>query len=266
MPSGGSRSETAASSESDFNNNATNNEERSVASTDRRSPRYARDSYSDDDDFCSDDGRSGSSRSRSSSSSGGSRSECRQCARDKKRESAKSALEKVDALKGTEPTDLDSQETFYEDLMNEGLPVGLANGVASASQPPPQKRAKSSDSAAEDVSAIVRLALQQYQQQQQQQQQQLQLAPAPTPSAAAVEKKTKKASGTVVKPPAPIEHRASGQFALAPATFPPPAKTAREKKQQQRQLSRRLGNLGKQLQSALSEYQDLYKELNPPSQ
>ena len=138
MPSGGSRSETAASSESDFNNNATNNEERSVASTDRRSPRYARDSYSDDDDFCSDDGRSGSSRSRSSSSSGGSGSECRQCARDKKRESAKSALEKVDALKGTEPTDLDSQETFYEDLMNEGLPVGLANGVASASQPPPK--------------------------------------------------------------------------------------------------------------------------------
>ena len=170
----------------------------------------------------------------------------------------------MDALKGTEPTDLDSQETFYEDLMNEGLPVGLANGVASASQPPPQKRARSSDSAAEDVSAIVRLALQQYQQQQQQQQQQqLQLAPAPTPPAAAVEKKTKKAS---VKPPAPIEHRASGQFALAPATFPPPAKTAREKKQQQKQLSRRLGNLGKQLQSALSEYQDLYKELNPPSQ
>ena len=238
MPSGGSRSQKAASSESE-------GEESSRISTHDEGSDT---NYDDDDGYDYDSG---------SSSSGGSETECPTCEKERRKESkaSKRSLEKVDEVKGVDPGDL-APGTFLEDYMNEGQPQQAPASATGASQqqqqqqPTANKKAKAS-SDEDSVSAIVRLAVQQYQQQQQQQQQQ----PA--------EKKTKKPAASRL--PA-VGHKESGAFALAPAVFAPPAKTAREQKQQQRVLARRLGNLGKQLQSALSEYQDLSRELNPPGQ
>ena len=248
MPSGGSRSQKAASSESE-------GEESSRISTHDEGSDT---NYDDDDGYDYDSG--------GSSSSGGSETECPTCEKERRKESkaSKRSLEKVDEVKGVDPGDL-APGTFLEDYMNEGQPQQAPASATGASQqqqqqPTANKKAKAS-SDEDSVSAIVRLAVQQYQQQQlqqqlqQQQQQQQQQQPA--------EKKTKKPSASRL--PA-VGHKESGAFALAPAVFAPPAKTAREQKQQQRVLARRLGNLGKQLQSALSEYQDLSRELNPPGQ
>ena len=235
MPSGGSRSQKAASSESE-------GEESSRISTHDEGSDT---NYDDDDGYDYDSG--------GSSSSGGSETECPTCEKERRKESkaSKRPLEKVDEVKGVDPGDL-APGTFLEDYMNEGQPQQAPASATGASQqqqqPTANKKAKAS-SDEDSVSAIVRLAVQQYQQQQQQQQ------PA--------EKKTKKPAAARL--PA-VGHKESGAFALAPAVFAPPAKTAREQKQQQRVLARRLGNLGKQLQSALSEYHDLSRELNPPGQ
>ena len=249
MPSGGSRSQKAASSESE-------GEESSRISTHDEGSDT---NYDDDDGYDYDSG---------SSSSGGSETECPTCEKERRKESkaSKRPLEKVDEVKGVDPGDL-APGTFLEDYMNEGQPQQAPASATGASQqqqqqqqPTANKKAKAS-SDEDSVSAIVKLAVQQYQQQQlqqqlqQQQQQQQQQQPA--------EKKTKKPAAARL--PA-VGHKESGAFALAPAVFAPPAKTAREQKQQQRVLARRLGNLGKQLQSALSEYQDLSRELNPPGQ
>ena len=240
MPSGGSRSQKAASSESE-------GEESSRISTHDEGSDT---NYDDDDGYDYDSGSS------SSSSGGGSETECPTCEKERRKESkaSKRPLEKVDEVKGVDPGDL-APGTFLEDYMNEGQPQQAPASATGASQqqqqqqqPTANKKAKAS-SDEDSVSAIVKLAVQQYQQQQQQQQ------PA--------EKKTKKPVASRL--PA-VGHKESGAFALAPAVFAPPAKTAREQKQQQRVLARRLGNLGKQLQSALSEYQDLSRELNPPGQ
>ena len=244
MPSGGSRSQKAASSESE-------GEESSRISTHDEGSDT---NYDDDDGYDYDSG---------SSSSGGSETECPTCEKERRKESkaSKRPLEKVDEVKGVDPGDL-APGTFLEDYMNEGQPQqapASATGASQQQQQQPTANKKAKASSDEDgVSAIVRLAVQQYQQQQQQQlqqQQQQQQQPA--------EKKTKKPAAARL--PA-VGHKESGAFALAPAVFAPPAKTAREQKQQQRVLARRLGNLGKQLQSALSEYQDLSRELNPPGQ
>jgi hypothetical protein len=243
MPSGGSRSQKAASSESE-------GEESSRISTHDEGSDT---NYDDDDGYDYDSG---------SSSSGGSETECPTCEKERRKESkaSKRPLEKVDEVKGVDPGDL-APGTFLEDYMNEGQPQQAPASATGASQqqqqPTANKKAKAS-SDEDSVSAIVKLAVQQYQQQQLQQQlqqQQQQQQPA--------EKKTKKPVASRL--PA-VGHKESGAFALAPAVFAPPAKTAREQKQQQRVLARRLGNLGKQLQSALSEYQDLSRELNPPGQ
>ena len=239
MPSGGSRSQKAASSESE-------GEESSRISTHDEGSDT---NYDDDDGYDYDSG--------GSSSSGGSEAECPTCEKERRKESkaSKRPLEKVDEVKGVDPGDL-APGTFLEDYMNEGQPQqapASATGASQQQQQQPTANKKVKASSDEDsVSAIVKLAVQQYQQQQQQQQQQ---QPA--------EKKTKKPAASRL--PA-VGHKESGAFALAPAVFAPPAKTAREQKQQQRVLARRLGNLGKQLQSALSEYQDLSRELNPPGQ
>ena len=238
MPSGGSRSQKAASSESE-------GEESSRISTHDEGSDT---NYDDDDGYDYDSG--------GSSSSGGSETECPTCEKERRKESkaSKRSLEKVDEVKGVDPGDL-APGTFLEDYMNEGQPQQAPASATGASQqqqqqqPTANKKAKAS-SDEDSVSAIVKLAVQQYQQQQQQQQQ-----PA--------EKKTKKPAAARLPT---VGHKESGAFALAPAVFAPPAKTAREQKQQQRVLARRLGNLGKQLQSALSEYQDLSRELNPPGQ
>ena len=253
MPSGGSRSQKAASSESE-------GEESSRISTHDEGSDT---NYDDDDGYDYDSG--------GSSSSGGSETECPTCEKERRKESkaSKRPLEKVDEVKGVDPGDL-APGTFLEDYMNEGQPQQAPASATGASQqqqqqqPTANKKAKAS-SDEDSVSAIVKLAVQQYQQQQlqqqqqQQQQQQLQQQQQQQPA----EKKTKKPAASRL--PA-VGHKESGAFALAPAVFAPPAKTAREQKQQQRVLARRLGNLGKQLQSALSEYQDLSRELNPPGQ
>ena len=247
MPSGGSRSQKAASSESE-------GEESSRISTHDEGSDT---NYDDDDGYDYDSG--------GSSSSGGSETECPTCEKERRKESkaSKRPLEKVNEVKGVDPGDL-APGTFLEDYMNEGQPQQAPASATGASQqqqqqqPTANKKAKAS-SDEDSVSAIVKLAVQQYQQQQQQQQQQLQQQQQQQPA----EKKTKKPAASRL--PA-VGHKESGAFALAPAVFAPPAKTAREQKQQQRALARRLGNLGKQLQSALSEYQDLSRELNPPGQ
>ena len=245
MPSGGSRSQKAASSESE-------GEESSRISTHDEGSDT---NYDDDDGYDYDSG---------SSTSGGSETECPTCEKERRKESkaSKRPLEKVDEVKGVDPGDL-APGTFLEDYMNEGQPQQAPASATGASQqqqqqPTANKKAKAS-SDEDSVSAIVKLAVQQYQQQQLQQQLQQQQQQQQQPA----ENKTKKPAAARL--PA-VGHKESGAFALAPAVFAPPAKTAREQKQQQRVLARRLGNLGKQLQSALSEYQDLSRELNPPGQ
>ena len=158
MPSGGSRSQKAASSESE-------GEESSRISTHDEGSDT---NYDDDDGYDYDSG--------GSSSSGGSETECPTCEKERRKESkaSKRPLEKVDEVKGVDPGDL-APGTFLEDYMNEGQPQQAPASATGASQqqqqqqPTANKKAKAS-SDEDSVSAIVKLAVQQYQQQQLQQQ------------------------------------------------------------------------------------------------